>query len=75
VQATFQRSTSGLAALTAREREVLRLVAIGRSDKEIAVALGITRYTASNHVINISSKLDAPSRAAVAALAVRDGLF
>lgn len=65
----------GLAALTAREREVLRLIANGNSDKEIAAALGITRYTASNHVSNIRAKLGTPSRAAVAALAVRDGFF
>jgi non-specific serine/threonine protein kinase len=64
----------GLAALTAREQEVLRLIASGLSDKEIALALGITRYTASNHVSNIRSKLSAPSRAAVAALAARHGL-
>lgn len=64
----------GLAALTTREQEVLRLVASGQSDKEIALALGITRYTASNHVSNIRAKLNAPSRAAIAALAVRNGL-
>jgi DNA-binding CsgD family transcriptional regulator len=67
--------TTGPAALTVREREVLRLIAGGHSDKEIALALGITRFTASNHVSNIRTKLGAPSRAAVAALAVRDGLL
>ena len=54
---------------------VLRLIALGQSDKEIAVALGITRNTASNHVANIRAKLGASSRAAVAALAARDGLL
>jgi DNA-binding CsgD family transcriptional regulator len=66
---------TGFAALTAREREVLRLIASGHSDKEIALALGITRFTASNHVSNIRAKLGSSSRAAVAALAVRDGLL
>ncbi|MFT4040466.1 MAG: LuxR C-terminal-related transcriptional regulator, partial [Thermomicrobiales bacterium] len=65
----------GFAALTAREQDVLRLVASGQSDKEIAAALGITRFTASNHVSNIRAKLGAPSRTAVAALALREGLL
>ena len=46
----------------------------GLSDKEIAAALGITRYTASNHVTAIRDKLGVPSRAAAAAIAVRDHL-
>jgi predicted ATPase/DNA-binding CsgD family transcriptional regulator len=74
-QPAVRAATTGLAALTAREREVLRLIASGCSDKEIAVALGIARFTASNHVSNIRAKLGSPSRAAVAALAVRDGLL
>lgn len=64
----------GTMDLTAREREVLQLVAHGLSDKEIAVELGIARYTASNHVASIRVKLGISSRAALAALAVRDGL-
>jgi len=65
---------TALDALTAREREVLRLLAAGSSDKEIAAALGISRTTASNHVASIRDKLRVPSRAAAAALAVRGGL-
>jgi excisionase family DNA binding protein len=61
-------------ALTPREREVLRLLVDGLSDKEIAAALSIARHTASNHVTAIRDKLDAPSRAAVAVLAVRERL-
>jgi excisionase family DNA binding protein len=64
----------GSNALTARERDVLRLLVAGQSDKEIAVTLGITRYTASNHVTAIRAKLGVPSRVAAAALAVRDQL-
>ena len=62
------------ADLTPREREVLRLVVEGRSDKEIAGALFISRPTASKHVAAILAKLGAPSRAAAVGVAVRDRL-
>jgi DNA-binding CsgD family transcriptional regulator len=61
-------------ALTPREREVLRLLVAGHADKQIAATLGISRRTASNHVAALRAKLAAPSRAAIAAIAVRDGL-
>ena len=61
--------------LTPREREVLRLLVEGWSDKEIAAALGIGRRTVSNHVATIRDKLGAPSRTAAATLAVRDHLL
>jgi non-specific serine/threonine protein kinase len=60
-------------SLTPREREVLRLVAAGHSDLEIAGALFISRRTASNHVSNILAKLDVKSRTAAVGLAIRDG--
>jgi DNA-binding NarL/FixJ family response regulator len=60
--------------LTAREREVLRRLTSGETDKEIAAALGITRRTASNHVAAILAKLGAPSRTVAATMAIRDGL-
>jgi DNA-binding CsgD family transcriptional regulator len=60
--------------LTGREREILRLLAAGWPDKEIAAELGIGRRTVSNHVSAIRAKLDAPSRSAAAAVAVRDHL-
>ncbi len=60
--------------LSGREREVLRLLADGASDQEIASRLFISRYTASNHVHSILTKLGVSSRAAAAALAVRRGL-
>ncbi len=63
-----------LSRLTPREREVLRLLSAGHADKEIAAALGISRRTASNHVATLRAKLAAHSRAAIAAIAVRDGL-
>ena len=60
--------------LTPREGEVLRLLARGWSDQEIATALGIGRRTASTHVATIRAKLGAPSRSAAAAIAARDRL-
>lgn len=53
--------------LTAREFEVVRLVAGGRSNKEIAAALGIEVATVKNHVHNVLEKLNVRRRAEVAA--------
>ena len=63
-----------LAGLTNREREVLRLLAAGRSNREIAVALFIAPKTASVHVSNIMAKLGAGSRTEAAAIALQAGL-
>jgi predicted ATPase/DNA-binding CsgD family transcriptional regulator len=63
-----------LGPLTPREREVLRLVAAGLTDREIAERLFITRRTASKHVEAILSKLGAPSRAGAASQAARLGI-
>lgn len=63
-----------LASLTAREREVLKLVAEGRNNREIAAALFISPKTASVHVSNILAKLDVTSRTQAAAVAHREGL-
>jgi DNA-binding CsgD family transcriptional regulator len=63
-----------LASLTSREREVLRLIAAGRSNREIASVLFIAPKTASVHVSNILGKLGAASRTEAAAIAYREGL-
>jgi DNA-binding NarL/FixJ family response regulator len=60
--------------LTHREREVLTLIAAGRTDQQIADALFISRRTATTHVCNILNKLGVDSRTSAAALAVRQGL-
>jgi non-specific serine/threonine protein kinase len=60
--------------LTARELDVLRLLAQGNSDKEIAVALLIGRRTVQTHVGNLFAKLGGNGRAEAAAVAVRRGL-
>jgi DNA-binding CsgD family transcriptional regulator len=62
---------SGLEALTEREREVLDLLADGKSNREIAAELFISPKTASVHVSNILGKLGAASRAEAAAVARR----
>ncbi len=63
-----------LGSLTSREREVLRLIAAGRSNREIASVLFIAPKTASVHVSNILGKLGAASRTEAAAIAYREGL-
>jgi len=60
--------------LTQRESEVLRLLAQGLSDRDIAAALSISERTAGNHVLHILQKLDVDSRTAAAVFAVRHGL-
>ena len=60
--------------LTARELEVLRLVAIGRSNRDIAAELFISAKTASVHVSNILAKLGVSNRGEAAAAARRFGL-
>lgn len=65
---------SGLGVLTPREREILVLLAGGRSNKEIAAALFISERTARTHVSNLLGKLDLSSRTQAALVAVREGL-
>jgi predicted ATPase/DNA-binding NarL/FixJ family response regulator len=60
--------------LTKREREVLRLIVEGQSDKEIGEALFISHRTAMTHVLNILNKIGVNSRTAAAAGAIRNGL-
>jgi non-specific serine/threonine protein kinase len=60
--------------LTSRELEVLRLVAAGHSNREIATALFVTPRTAATHVSHILAKLGVGSRSEAAAWAVRYGL-
>jgi non-specific serine/threonine protein kinase len=67
-------ATPAYEALTPRELEVLRLVAAGLADREIAAALFVSRRTVTNHVASIRAKLGVRSRAAATASAVRHGL-
>jgi two-component system, NarL family, response regulator LiaR len=61
-------------ALTDRETDVLRLLAIGQSNKEIARNLGVNESTIKSHVSNILAKLGVQGRTQAALHAVRSGL-
>jgi DNA-binding NarL/FixJ family response regulator len=64
---------SGAARLTRREREVIRLVADGRSNDEIGAALGVTSKTVEGHLRRLFERLGAQSRTELATRAVREG--
>jgi len=76
----FARQAKGAPApsstkLTQREKEVLRLLAEGASNKEIAAALCISENTVKNHLRNIMEKLHLQNRVQVAVYAVKEGLI
>jgi DNA-binding CsgD family transcriptional regulator len=66
---------AGVAGLTGRELEIVRLVAARRSNKEIGAALGISARTASTHLSNIFTKLGVESRGELADRAREAGLL
>lgn len=66
---------NGRSPLTGRETEVLRLVAEGLSNREIASSLVLSEHTVHRHVANILRKLAQSTRAAAAAHAARAGLI
>lgn len=68
------RSGNADADLTPREREVLRLVATGKTNRAIAAALGISEKTIARHVSNIFMKLGLANRAAATAYAYKNGI-
>ena len=67
--------TNGAPTLTERELEVLRLLADGLPQPEIAVALSISSKTVATHIEHVLSKLGVHSRAQAVAAAYRDGLL
>ena len=69
------RRRDGPFGLTAREVDVLRLLAAGLSNKEIAQRLVITPKTVGNHVEHIYAKIDIRSRAGVGLFAMQHGLL
>jgi DNA-binding NarL/FixJ family response regulator len=71
--ATAERRT--LNELTPRELEILRLVAQGLNDAEIAERLVLSQHTVHRHVANVRTKLRLPSRTAAVAYAARAGLL
>ena len=66
---------AGEADLTAREIQVLQLVAAGRTNNEIGIALSITLSTARTHVSSVLEKLGAADRAEATAIAIRRGIL
>ena len=71
------RDTSGAPAapLTAREREILEMMADGAHNRAIATRLGISRHTVKFHVTSILTKLGAESRTEAVTMALRGGLL
>jgi DNA-binding NarL/FixJ family response regulator len=69
------RSPRGAGELTAREREVLQLIADGLASKQIALALGISERTVKFHTSSVLRKLDADNRAQAVARAAQRGLL
>lgn len=65
---------SGFRPLTAREHQVLALMATGKSNQQISESLGISENTAKNHVRAVLDALHAPSRTAAVVIALRAGL-
>lgn len=74
VQAKLQERAAQ-PTLTTREIEVMRLVAAGRRDKEIAIALSISSQTVRVHVKNIFAKLDVGDRTEAMNVAIRRGII
>jgi len=74
VQAKLQERAAS-PTLTPREVEVMRLVAAGRRDKEIALALSISNQTARVHMKNIFAKLGVSDRTEAMSVAIRRGII
>ncbi len=69
------RPSSGSEGLSAREIEVLQLVADGQSNKEIGTALGLSALTVKSHLARIARKLGTGDRAELVMIALRNGLI
>ena len=68
------RPRSGKEILSDRERQVLQMASEGKTNKEIAVALGIAENTVKNHMRNVLEKLHLQNRTQAAAFALKEGL-
>src|SRR4030095_2285857 len=68
------RAARDVPTFTPREREVLRFIAAGHSNKTIASDLGMSERTVARHITNIYAKIGAHSKAAATAYAIRHKL-
>jgi HD-GYP domain-containing protein (c-di-GMP phosphodiesterase class II) len=68
------RRVAGTGGLTTREREVLALIARGRTNKQVAHALGVSPKTVGNHIEHIYTKTGVGTRAAATYFAMEHGL-
>lgn len=75
VSAESPTSARAQGVLTGRQLEIIRLVAQGMSDREIASALVMSEHTVHRHIANILQRLDLPSRSAAVAQASKLGLL
>jgi DNA-binding CsgD family transcriptional regulator len=75
VQAFLQKSDVPDRTITYRERQVLQLVAEGKTTKEIASILGISVKTAESHRSNLMDKLDIHDTAGLVRYAIRQGII
>jgi DNA-binding NarL/FixJ family response regulator len=73
-QSTVQRDTTVAKDLSEREMDVLKLLAQGLTNAEIAERLYLTQGTVRNYVSSILAKLDVEDRTQAALIAVRHGL-
>ena len=62
------------ASLSESEARVLKLVAKGKSNRQIALELGLSEKTVANHLTHVFEKTSSENRAAAAAFAIRHGL-
>ena len=74
-QLTARRPSGRHRKLTGRQIEILRLVAQGMSNPEIAARLRLSDHTVKRHVANLLTRLGLPSRAAAVAYAAKQGLL
>ena len=74
-QMRYSPQESSIEGLTAREREVIQLVALGRSNREIAQELFISEKTVKSHISNLMGKLNLEHRTQLAIYAIKNKLI
>ena len=72
---TFLAGQGQADMLTAREREILQLLADGMSNADVAAKLFISQETVKSHVRHILAKLEADTRTHAVAIALRDAMI